>query len=171
MPLSWNEIRQNALTFSKEWETESSENAEAQRFWNDFFEIFGISRRRVASFEKPVKKSDGKGSFIDLLWKGLLVVEHKSSGKDLDRAFKQATDYFAGLKERDLPQYVLVSDFQHFRLYDLDENTTVEFSLKDLHKNVQHFAFIAGYQTQKSQYRKKPSILKLPTSLESSTTF
>lgn len=149
MPLSWNEIRQNALTFSKEWQTESSENAEAQTFWNDFFEVFGISRRRVASFEKPVKKSDGKGGFIDLLWKGVLVVEHKSGGKDLDRAFKQATDYFSGLKERDLPQYVLVSDFQRFRLYDLDENTTAEFSLKDLHKNIRHFAFVAGYQTQK----------------------
>jgi hypothetical protein len=109
MPLSWNEIRQNALAFSKEWETETSENAEAQSFWNDFFEVFGISRRRVASFEKPIKKSDGKDGFIDLLWKGVLVVEHKSRGKDLNRAFKQATDYFAGLKERDLPQYVLFS--------------------------------------------------------------
>jgi hypothetical protein len=149
MPLSWNEIRQNALAFSKEWETETSENAEAQSFWNDFFEAFGISRRRVASFEKPIEKSDGKDGFIDLLWKGVLVVEHKSRGKDLNRAFKQATDYFSGLKERDLPQYILVSDFGRFRLYDLDENTTSEFPLKDLHKNIKHFAFIAGYQTQK----------------------
>jgi len=149
MPLSWNEIRQNALSFSKEWETESSEDAEAQSFWNEFFKVFGVSRRRVASFEKPVKKLDGRDGFIDLLWKGVLVVEHKSRGRNLDRAYKQATDYFAGLKERDLPRYVLVSDFAHFRLYDLDENKTAEFPLKDLHKNVKHFAFIAGYQTQK----------------------
>jgi type I restriction-modification system DNA methylase subunit len=149
MPLSWNEIRQNALTFSKEWENETSEDAEAQSFWNEFFNVFGISRRRVASFEKPVKKSDGKDGYIDLLWKGWLVVEHKSRGKDLDRAYKQATDYFAGLKERDLPRYVLVSDFGRFRLYDIDENKTAEFPIKDLHKNIKHFAFIAGYQTQK----------------------
>ena len=115
MPLSWIEIRQNAFTFSKEWETETSEDAEAQSFWNEFFKVFGISRRRVASFEKPVKKSDGKDGYIDLLWKGVLVVEHKSRGKDLDRAYKQATDYFAGLKDRDLPQYILVSDFGRFR--------------------------------------------------------
>jgi hypothetical protein len=29
MPLSWNEIKSRALTFSKEWQQESSEDAEA----------------------------------------------------------------------------------------------------------------------------------------------
>lgn len=32
MPLSWNEIKARALAFSKEWETESSEDAEAKSF-------------------------------------------------------------------------------------------------------------------------------------------
>lgn len=111
MPLSWNEIRDRAVAFSNEWKDESSEDAEAKSFWDGFFLVFGITRRRVASFEMPITKSDGKGGFIDLLWKGVLLVEHKSPGKDLDRAFHQATDYFHGLKERDLPRYVLVSDF------------------------------------------------------------
>jgi len=61
-------------------------------------------RRRVAAFEAPVKKADGAGGFVDLLWKGVLLVEHKSRGKNLDRAFRQALDYFPGLKERDLPR-------------------------------------------------------------------
>jgi hypothetical protein len=148
MPLSWNEIRDRAVRFSKEWEGESSEDAEAKSFWDAFFNVFGITRRRIASFETPVKKSDGKGGFIDLLWKGVLVVEHKSLGKDLDRAYHQATDYFSGLKERDLPRYVLVSDFGRFRLYDLDEGTEREFTLKDLHKNVRLFGFIAGYEAK-----------------------
>lgn len=148
MPLSWNEIRTRAVAFSKEWEDETSEDAEAKSFWDAFFNVFGINRRRTASFETPVKKSDGKGGFIDLLWKGVLVVEHKSRGKDLDRAFTQAKDYFSGLKDRDLPRYVLVSDFERFRLYDLDEDTQHEFSLKELHKNVRLFGFVAGYQTR-----------------------
>jgi len=148
MPLSWNEIRTRSVAFSKEWEGESSEDAEAKSFWDAFFNVFGITRRRTASFETPVKKSDGKGGFIDLLWKGVLVVEHKSLGKDLDRAFTQAKDYFSGLKERDLPRYVLVSDFGRFRLYDLDEGHEHEFNLKELHKNVRLFGFIAGYQTR-----------------------
>lgn len=149
MPLSWNEIRDRALKFSREWADETSEDAEAKTFWDSFFDVFGVSRRRLASFEQPVKKSDGKGGFIDLLWRGILLVEHKSRGKDLDRAFKQATDYFPGLKERDLPRYVLVSDFARFRLFDLEgEQEPVEFLLKDLHKQVRRFGFIAGYQVR-----------------------
>ena len=146
MPLSWNEIRSNALAFSREWADESSEDAEAKSFWDAFFAVFGVPRRRVASFEKPVKKSDGKGGYIDLLWKGVLLVEHKSRGKDLDRAYHQATDYFYGLKDRDLPRYVLVSDFARFRLYDLENNSINEFRLEALHKEVGRFGFIAGYQ-------------------------
>lgn len=147
MPLSWNEIKDRSLKFSREWANETSENAEAKTFWDSFFHIFGITRRRIASFEEPIKKSDGHGGFIDLLWKGILLVEHKSRGKDLDRAFKQATDYFQGLKERDLPRYVLVSDFARFRLYDLEQGTEHEFPLNELYQNVQLFGFIAGYQT------------------------
>jgi hypothetical protein len=39
MPLSWNEIRDRALTFSREWADESSEDAEAKSFWDSFFVI------------------------------------------------------------------------------------------------------------------------------------
>ncbi len=148
MPLSWNEIKTRANTFSKEWVAESREDAEAKSFWDAFFNIFGITRRRIASFEEPVKKSDDKGGFIDLLWRGQLLVEHKSRGKSLDKAFTQALDYFPGLKERDLPKYILVSDFSKFRLYNLETNEQIEFPLKDLYQNVKLFGFIAGYQTQ-----------------------
>lgn len=148
MPLSWNEIKDRALAFSKEWAGESSEDAEAKSFWDAFFNVFGVTRRRIASFETPVKKSDGKGGFIDLLWRGTLLVEHKSRGKDLDRAEHQALEYFPGLKERDLPRFVVVSDFDRIRLYDLEENKRHEFRLKDLHKHARLFGFIAGYQTR-----------------------
>jgi len=160
MPLSWNEIRSRAIAFSKEFEDESSEDAEAKTFWDSFFEVFGMTRRRLASFEKPVQKSDGRGGYIDLLWKGVLLVEHKSRGKDLDRAFHQATDYFYGLKERDLPRYVLVSDFARFRLYDLEEGTDAEFPLKDLQKNIKRFGFIAGYQPRRFDEQEEAANIK-----------
>ncbi len=146
MALSWNEIKDRALIFAKEWKGESRERAEKDTFWNDFFNVFGISRRRVATFEEPVKKLGGKQGFIDLFWKGTLLVEQKSKGKDLTKAFEQATDYFPGIKEYELPKYILVSDFERFKLYDLDEKTEHEFHIKDFHKNVKLFGFIAGYQ-------------------------
>ncbi len=163
-PLSPNEIRERALRFAREWQGERREKAEAQTFWNEFFNVFGISRRRVASFEEPVKHlrqrletgdlsaKGGKGShagFIDLFWKGTLIAEHKSAGKDLDSAYRQALDYFPGLQERDLPRYVIVSDFARIRLYDLEENQQNEFPLGDLHKHIGLFGFIAGYTTQR----------------------
>ena len=146
MPLSWNEIKSRAIAFSQEWEHETSEDAEAKSFWDGFFHVFGISRRRVATFEQSVKKADNKQGFIDLLWKGVILVEHKSRGKSLDKAMQQAKDYFPGLKEHELPKYILVSDFQKFKLYDLDTNITTEFILKDFINQVHLFGFIAGYE-------------------------
>jgi hypothetical protein len=146
-PLSWNEIRTRAVAFSRDWAEAASEDAEAKTFWNEFFHIFGVERRRVASFETRVKKLDGRDGYIDLLWKGKLLIEHKSRGKDLDCAHQQALGYFPGLKERELPRCILVSDFARFRLYDLEEDSRHDFELKDLHKNLRLFGFIAGYQT------------------------
>jgi len=148
MPLSWNEIKVRSIAFAKEWEGEASENAEAKSFWDAFFNVFGVNRRRIASFEVPIKREDGSGGFIDLLWKGILLVEHKSRGKDLERALGQARDYFPGLKDRDLPRFVLVSDFQHFRLHDLDTGEHHCFALKEFHRHIRLFGFIAGYQSR-----------------------
>ncbi|MFN6306176.1 MAG: DNA methyltransferase, partial [Microcystis sp.] len=146
MPLSWNEIKNRAIAFQKEWQGETSEKAESQSFWNDFFNVFGISRRRVASFEQPIKKADNKQGFIDLLWKGTILVEHKSKGKDLEKATQQAKDYFPNLKEHELPRYILVSDFQRFKLYDLYSGNQWEFELSNFVDNVHLFDFIAGYE-------------------------
>jgi len=166
MPLSLNEIKDRALAFSREWEGAKAERAEAQTFWNEFFNVFGVNRRRLASFEEPVKrarkrfeethppqspliKGGREGGFIDLFWRGTLIAEHKSLGKDLDSAYKQALEYFEGLAERDLPHYVVVSDFARIRLYDLETGTREEFPLKDLYKHIKLFGFIAGYTTQR----------------------
>jgi hypothetical protein len=148
MPLSWNEIRDRATAFARDWKQAENEDADAKSFWDAFFDVFGVPRRRVASFERRVKKLDGKDGYIDLLWKGTLLVEHKSRGKDLDLAYKQALGYFEGLRDRDLPRYVLVSDFARFRLFDLELDTEVEFRLGELPKRIKHFAFIAGYTPQ-----------------------
>ena len=142
MALSWNEIKKRATAFSKEWENDFNEDAEAKSFMDDFFNVFGIPRRRVASFEAFVRKEDGKQGFIDLLWKGNLLIEFKSRGKDLGKAHQQAKDYFPGLKDNELPKYILVSDFERFKLYDLEDDSTIEFSLKEFVNNVQHFGFL-----------------------------
>src|SRR6266446_6359008 len=146
MRLSWNEIRARAARFADEWKGAHYERGESQTFYNEFFEVFGVTRRRVASFEEPVKRLGNERGFIDLFWKGVLIVEQKSAGRNLIRAKQQALDYFPGLKEHELPRYVHVGDFQNFELYDLEENTTVRFRLRDLPAHVESFGFILGVQ-------------------------
>ncbi|WP_448519567.1 class I SAM-dependent DNA methyltransferase [Rhodoflexus sp.] len=146
MTLSWNEIKDRALKFSKEWVGASNEAADAKPFLVDFFNVFGISRKRVATFEERIKKQDSKDGYIYMLWKGMILVEMKSRGKNLDKAYQQAKEYLHGLKEHELPKYILVSDFENFRLHDLEEEKTIAFKLAELVNNVQHFGYLTGYQ-------------------------
>lgn len=146
MRLSWNEIRTRAAAFAQEWAGQGYEKGQTQLFYRDFFEVFGMPVRRVATFEEPVKNLGDRRGFIDLFWKGVLLVEQKSQGRNLAKAKKQALDYFPGLKDSDLPRFVLVSDFQTFELYDLDDDTSVAFPLADLPRQVEKFGFIIGVQ-------------------------
>jgi hypothetical protein len=147
MRLDWNDIKARAVKFAEAWKDAHYERGETQTFYNEFFELFGVTRRRVASFEHPVKLLKKRG-YLDLFWKGKLLVEQKSAGRSLTPARRQALDYFPGLKEHELPRYILLSDFQNFELYDLDiaPDRPVCFRLQDLPNHVQDFGFIAGQE-------------------------
>ncbi len=165
MPLSWNEIRNRAILFSKEWAGAKREAGERQTFWNEFFQVFGMRRRTVATFEEPVKKLSGDWGFIDLFWPSHLLVEHKSLGGNLDKAEAQGMDYIRALhdsgRERDVPRWLIVSDFARIAVHDLEPEQdpkaplfnrlppSVEFPLANLHRYIHHFAFIAGYTYHK----------------------
>lgn len=146
MRLSWNEIRARAAEFAREWAGQGYEKGQTQLFYRDLFEVFGMPVRRVASFEELVKGLGDKRGFIDLFWKGVLLVEQKSAGGNRVRAKAQALDYFPGIRNSELPRYVLVSDFQTFDLYDLDEDEQVSFTLAELPRHVEKFGFILGVQ-------------------------
>ncbi len=161
--LSWNEIRQRAHVFSAEWRDASSERADKQTFWNQFFDVFGMNRRALASFEERVKRETGRYGFIDLFWKNMLLVEHKSRGESLDKADSQAFAYIQDLindgRQDEVPRYVIVSDFQRIALHDLEPDEqldlplfagrrveTIDFPLSELHRYIHAFAFIPGYK-------------------------
>ena len=166
MPLSWNEIRHRAVQFRNRWADAASEAADKQTFWNEFFDVFGLRRAAVASFEDRVKKLSGHAGAMDLLWPGILLVEHKSRGEDLGRAMSQAFGYIQGLvnegRQDEIPRYVIVSDFARIALHDLEPDEqkdlpifagrhveSIEFPLTDFHKRIHAFAFIPGYKQHK----------------------
>ncbi len=146
MRLSWNEVRVRAAAFAEDWKDAAYEKGETQSFYNAFFDVFGVRRRNVARYEQHVAKLDDRSGFIDLFWPGVLLVEQKSAGRDLRKAYEQAGEYFDALPERDRPRFILVSDFQTFELHDLDEREVVVFPLADLPAHVESFGFILGVQ-------------------------
>lgn len=159
--LSWNEVRDRAIRFSREHAGDRLESAEKQTFWNEFFNVFGLRRASLASFEENVRNLKGNKGAIDLLWKGRLLVEHKSFGEDLALAETQAFTYIEDLTREnrweEIPRFVLVSDFARFVLYDLEPEDQKElplfagrkiephhFTLGEFSRHVRAFAFMLG---------------------------
>ena len=151
MRLSWNEVRARAAAFANKWRDAAREKSDTQSFYNDFFDVFGVQRSSVARYEKHVTKLDNSSGFIDLFWPGELIVEQKSAGRNLEKAYRQAGEYFDALSEHERPRHILVSDFQTFELHDLSERSVVKLELADLPKHVEAFGFIAG--VQRRQFR------------------
>ncbi|MBS0194926.1 MAG: class I SAM-dependent DNA methyltransferase [Proteobacteria bacterium] len=146
--LTRNEIRRRLTGFSREWRNAARENADAKLFWARFYECFGIRAESATIYEKAVAKLGGGRGFIDSFIPGLLIVEHKSRGKDLDAAFQQASDYFIALPEAERPRYIITSDFARFRVTDLRTDVTRECTLKDLSKRADWFAFLIDEEVE-----------------------
>jgi len=159
--LSWNEVRARSIRFARDWQDATSERADKQTFYNEFFEVFGIRRRLVALFEANVRNLQGHTNAIDLLWRGKLIVEHKSRGESLEQAETQAFGYIEDLiragRQDEAPRFVLVSDFANFVLYDLEPEEQLNlplflerpmsrlvFPLADFPRHIRAFAFILG---------------------------
>lgn len=159
--LSWSEVRDRAIRFSREWAEAESERSDKQTFWNEFFEVFGVPRRSVATFEASVRKLSGTKGAMDLFWPSKLLIEHKSRGEDLRKAEGQAFDYAAmlagGERAAEAPRYILISDFEYMTLFDLeppdsgplfrDRCSTLHFAVKDLHIHIRAFAFMLGMES------------------------
>lgn len=150
--LSQNEISARAAKFASDWENTQREEAEAQAFLIDFFRVLGINRKRVAIFEHRVKCADGSSGYIDLFWKGHILIEMKSRGKDLTKAYEQAKRYADSLASHEFPKAILVCDFENWHFYDLsNDGQLTTFSLSELPRYIHLFHYLAGYEQREYQ--------------------
>jgi hypothetical protein len=138
MVSNWTQIKLRALNFSQKWANASAEEADLKAFLFDFFNVFGISKRKFSTFKLGRTE---KNSF-DLFWKGTLLVEIKKDNKNPDLIFQQTKKYLENLSQKELPKGILISDYSTFWLYHIKQNKTIEFSLTTIMGNVQHFEFI-----------------------------
>ncbi|MFZ4700088.1 MAG: class I SAM-dependent DNA methyltransferase [Candidatus Methylumidiphilus sp.] len=151
-----NLLRTRAAAFAKDFAKSTYEMGEAQDFIRGLCQVFGLNHRRAVRFEERVKKLGGKRGRIDGFFPGLLLVEMKSTGEDLEQAYVQATDYFPGLKDGEVPRYVLVSDFSRLHLYDLEAKTErLDIPLADLPQHIEAFLFLAGYEAIATEHQEK----------------
>lgn len=140
---TWREIRDNALEFQVRWADAADERAEAQTFLYEFLRVFGVDPRRAATFERRVHPDTDTNGYIDMLWPGRILVEMKSRGKSLDRAYSQARDYaFAIRNDEDLPEFIMVCDFARIRLYRQTTDQQWEFLTSNLVDNVERFSIL-----------------------------
>ncbi|MDO5490681.1 MAG: N-6 DNA methylase [Bacteroidaceae bacterium] len=150
--LSQNEISARAAKFAGDWKDTEREEAEAQSFLIEFFHVLGVSRKRVAIFEHKVKCADGGSGYIDLFWKGHILIEMKSRGKDLTKAYEQAKRYADSLAHHEFPQAILVCDFENWHFYDLTKDGQLTtFSLSELPQYIHLFHYLAGYEQREYQ--------------------
>ncbi|MDR2710532.1 MAG: N-6 DNA methylase [Burkholderiales bacterium] len=147
MQLSWEMIQDKALHFSKRWKDGRDEKSEAQSFVRDFLAVFGVEdAAAVGRFEERAQRKSGRG-FMDYFWSRQLGIEMKSRGKDLEEALNQLMDYVVHLPADDMPELLMVSDFETILLYRRVSGDKRLFKSKDLHRHVRRFAALAGFES------------------------
>ncbi|MEI6267507.1 MAG: DNA methyltransferase [Methylococcaceae bacterium] len=150
--VNFNTLRQRASQFAKDFEGVKSEKERDQDFMRGFCKIFGINPNRI-DWQYKVKETDKAGkksttTFIDGVLRGMMLIEMKSAGKDLDDAYLQASRYASLMNEQDRPDYILVSDFTNLHLYNrLTGAPRIELKLADLPQQIEPFLFLANYET------------------------
>ena len=140
-----NEVRRRLQQFAKEHENDREEKQYAQQFMRDFYSCFGLSKSSASMFEKKVIKFGNARGYIDSFIPGVLLVEQKTTGEDLYKAYEQATDYAMAItNEFEKPQYILISDFQTFHLYNLHslDKEPLVCSLSEISKRADWFMFL-----------------------------
>jgi len=158
--LSINTIRQRAAAFAKEFAKAGYEMGEAQNFIRGLCNVFGLEYRRAVRFEERVNKLGGKKGRIDGFFPGKLLVEMKSAGEDMDKAYIQATEYFPGLKDEEMPDYVLVCDFANLHLYNLvSKEPPLKVKLAEFPQHIEPFLFMAEYEAVAIQEEQKANEL------------
>ena len=150
--LSWAEIEDRATGFRKNWEKQKgTERQQAQRFVTEFLSVFGVANplENGGEFEHKCLKGTGHDGYIDYFLPQKIAVEMKTRGQNLTEAFEQLKNYVLHLEPNQIPELMLVCDFDKFELYHRTTAEHVGFRLKDIRKYIRHFANIAGYETQR----------------------
>jgi len=150
------EKRKAAKEFAEYWKDKGYEKGESQKFWLSLLgEVLGIEHpAQFIQFENQVKLDNT--SFIDgIIPSTHVLIEQKSTGKDLRKGirqsdgsfltpFQQAKRYSSELPYSERPRYIITCNFQEFLIYDMEKPTgePETIYLKDLPKEYYRLSFL-----------------------------
>ena len=149
------EKRTAAARFAADWNGRGDEKQETQRFWIELLtKVFGVDGSTAISFEVPVKLDHT--SFIDgYIESTRVLIEQKGRDIDLSRGYKQsdgamltpfqqARRYAGYLPFNQVPRWIVVCNFQEFRIHDMNRpNDEPEIlKLADLEKEFHRLQFL-----------------------------
>lgn len=151
-------IRNSIKEFVEYWKDKGYEKGESQKFWLQLLrDVLCIEHpEQFISFEDKVFLDHT--SFIDAYIPSTKVlIEQKSSDKDLNKAikqsdgsylnpFQQAKRYISELPLSQHPRWVVTCNFQKFRVYDMERpnGEPQEILLKDLEKEYYRLSFLVN---------------------------
>lgn len=145
--LTWSEIETRAIAFQNNWKKpKGDERQEAQTFEKDFMNIFGVDFRE-GFHEYQLVLNNGSIGYIDYFLPAKIVIEMKSKGKSLAKAYTQAMDYVHALKPEEQPELVMVCDFDKIELHNLKRDIHYKpFKVSQLKNHIRILGLLAGYE-------------------------
>jgi hypothetical protein len=113
-----------------------NEKAHAQSYWREFFSSVMNIRDLYdygVRFEYRIKNvKTGTPNWIDVFIPGVVLIEHKSAGKDLNEAEVQARGYVESLKKELRPDWIILCDFVDWRIINYVTGETQKFRVDAL---------------------------------------
>ena len=164
--------KRNAKSFIEEWKNRGKEKQDSQSFWLSLLrDVLGVEKPEIfIRFEEKVKLSND--GFIDgYIDQTHVMIEQKSSNKDLDKAirqsdgglltpFQQAQRYSAALPYSKRPRWIVTCNFKEFRIYDMEHPNSdpVKIELKDLATNYYQLEFLVDKSNENIDEEKQVSL-------------
>lgn len=123
------------------------EKGEAAIFLENLFQALGHEgvRQAGATLEHRIQRRDHGGTaYADLEWRPHVLIEMKKAGRDLQKDYRQAFEYWIDLVP-DRPKFVILCNFDEFWIYDLNrqlDEPVDRVDLNDLSRRWEALAFL-----------------------------
>jgi len=147
MSLDYQHIREQLHRIIHDYkDAEGYERGQSQNFWTQIFNAYGVSGQvQLKAFEHRLK-DDKSQKYVDAFIPKLVMIEQKSRGIDLNKAYNQVSKYYARLSAADKPRYIVLSNFDELWLFDIENPLNIKeykCPIADLPKNAEWLDFLA----------------------------